>query len=93
MEEELVEQIADGHQASELAPRLKLALQFADAFFAADGPPTADVQVALQAEFTEAELVEMGIGLALFHGVAKMLISLGCEPEQMDIGIHRTPGT
>jgi hypothetical protein len=68
-------------------------LQFADAFFAADGPPAPEVQAALQAEFTEAELVEMGIGLALFHGVAKMLISLGCEPEQMDIGIHRTPGT
>jgi alkylhydroperoxidase family enzyme len=93
LEEEHVEQIVDGHEASGLSPRLKLALQFADAFFAADGPPPPDVQAALQAEFTEAELVEMGIGLALFHGVAKMLISLGCEPEQMDVGIHRTPGT
>ena len=43
--------------------------------------------------FTEAELVEMGVALALFHGVSKMLIALGCEPEQMDVSIHRTPGT
>jgi hypothetical protein len=72
---------------------LKLALQFADAFFAASGPPTPEVRAALLAEFSEAELVEMGIGLALFHGVSKMLIALGCEPEQMDITESRTPGS
>lgn len=68
-------------------------MQFADAFFAAAGPPDAELQAALREEFTDEELVEMGVGLALFHGVAKMLIGLGCEPEQMDVGIHRTPGT
>jgi uncharacterized UPF0146 family protein len=51
------------------------------------------VQAALLEEFTEAELVEMGIGLALFHGVSKMLIALGCEPEEMDITESRTPGS
>ena len=70
-----------------------MALQFADAFFAASGPPDADLQAALREEFTEEELVEMGVGLALFHGVSKMLIALGCEPEEMEVGVHRTPGT
>ncbi|MEY4229848.1 MAG: hypothetical protein RLZZ362_697 [Actinomycetota bacterium] len=51
------------------------------------------MQQALRAEFTDAELVEMGVGLALFHGFAKLLIALGCEPEQMDITEHRTPGS
>lgn len=35
----------------------------------------------------------MGVGLALFHGFSKLLISLGCEPEQMDVSVHRTPGS
>ena len=93
LEEEHVAQIDDEHASSELSPRWKAALQFADVFFAADGPPPAELQAALRDEFTEAELVEMGVALALFHGVSKMLIALGCEPEQMDVSIHRTPGT
>lgn len=76
-----------------MSPRLKLALQFADAFLSAGGPPPAEVRAALEAEFTSDELVEMGVGLALFHGFSKLLISLGCEPEQMDVSVHRTPGS
>ena len=60
-----------------MSARYKLALRFADSFLGAGGPPPADVQAALLEEFTEAELVEMSIGLALFHGVSKMLIALG----------------
>jgi hypothetical protein len=51
------------------------------------------LQEALVAEFGDEALVEMAIGLALFHGVAKLLITLGCEPEQMDITELRTPGS
>ncbi len=93
MDETLVDQIDDAYAESALPHRLKLALQFADAFLGAAGPPPADVQSALVEEFGEAELVEMSIGLALFHGVSKMLIALGCEPEQMDITESRTPGS
>ena len=39
------------------------------------------------------QLVELGVGLAMFHGFSKLLIALGCEPEQMDVSIHRTPGS
>ncbi len=76
-----------------MSPRYKLALRYADSFLGAGGPPPPDVKAALLAEFTEAELVEMSIGLALFHGVSKMLIALGCEPEEMDITESRTPGS
>ena len=44
-------------------------------------------------EFSEPELVELGIGLALFHGFSKMLIALGLEPENMDTTILPTPGS
>lgn len=35
----------------------------------------------------------MGVGLALFHGVSKMIVALGCEPEEMQTTIQPTPGT
>jgi hypothetical protein len=93
LDEGKVDQIDDGHAQSSLPSRLKLALAFADAFFAADGPPPEGLQQALVFEFGTDALVEMAIGLALFHGVSKLLITLGCEPAQMDITELRTPGS
>lgn len=66
---------------------------FADAFLAADGRPSVEQQAQIEAELTEAELVELGIGLALFHGFSKLIIAFGCEPDQMDITELRTPGS
>jgi alkylhydroperoxidase family enzyme len=88
-----VAQITDDHAASSLSPRAKAALAFADAFLGADGVPSPEVQAQVLAEFDDGELTEMAIGLAFFHGVSKMLIALGCEPEQMDITELRTPGS
>jgi len=51
------------------------------------------VQRALVDEFGEEALVEMGIGLALFHGFSKLLITLGCEPAEMDVTVMPTPGS
>lgn len=93
LDETLVAQIDDAHAESDLSPRLKLALAFADAFIGADGPPPAALRDALQAEFGADELVELAIGLALFHGVSKLLITLGCEPEQMELTELPTPGS
>lgn len=93
LDETMVAQIDDAHAESDLAPRLKAALAFADAFIGAGGPPSAEARQALQAEFADDELVELAIGLALFHGVSKLLITLGCEPEQMDLTELPTPGS
>jgi len=92
LDEQQVEQISDGHAESSLPERSKLALAFADAFLAGREPELS-VEVALREEFSDAELVEMGIGLALFHGLSKLLIGLGCEPDQMDTTEVRTPGS
>ncbi len=86
-------QIDDGYATSELPERTKLALAWADAFLSAGGPPAEDVAARVRAEFTDAELREMGVGLALFHGFSKLMIALGCEPEEMDVTELRTPGT
>jgi hypothetical protein len=93
LDEGQVAQIDDGHDESALPERLKLALRFADAFLGASGPPPAEVVAALRAEFGDDELVEMGIGLAMFHGFSKLLITLGCEPEEMDVTEVATPGS
>ena len=91
--EDLVEQIDDGYTSSGLSGRHQATIAFADAFLDAEGPPPADVQDAILAEFTPAELVEVGIGLALFHGFSKLLIAVGAEPAQMDTTVLPTPGT
>jgi alkylhydroperoxidase family enzyme len=91
--EELAAQVEDGWEGSGLAPRYRRALMLADAFLGAAGPPPGDQRAELRSEFSDAELVELGIGLALFHGFSKMLIALGLEPEHMDTTVLPTPGS
>ena len=83
----------DGWADSTLPHRHKTALILADAFLAAAGPPKAEAQAELRAEFTEPEIIELGMGLALFHGFSKMLIALGLEPDHMGTTILPTPGS
>ena len=47
----------------------------------------------LRDEFSEPELVEIGVGLALVHGLSKVLIVLGLEPEQMEVTVIPSPGS
>lgn len=93
LDETQVAMIDDRHAESSLSPRQKAALAFADVFLRAEGEPPAELREQLAAEFADDELAELSIGLALFHGVSKLLITLGCEPEQMDITELRTPGS
>jgi len=37
--------------------------------------------------------VEIGVGLALVHGLSKVLIVRGLEPEQMDVTVIPSPGS
>ncbi len=69
-----------------------MALGFADAYLAADGPMSDAVAAAFGAEFDADQQTEIGVGLALFHGFSKVLIALGCEPTEMDTIELPTPG-
>lgn len=51
-----------------------------------------DVRTAFDGEFDAADQTELGVGLALFHGLSKVLIALGCEPEEMATTELPTPG-
>jgi alkylhydroperoxidase family enzyme len=82
--------VDDGYQDTELPERHKTALVLADAFLHGVSL-TSEQRDLLTAEFSDAELVELGVGLALFHGFSKMLIALGLEPESMDTTLLPTP--
>ena len=43
------------------------------------------------AYFNLAEITELSLGVALFHGFSKMLICLGREPKEMETTIIQTP--
>ena len=91
--EQLANLIDEGFETSELAARHKTAIQFADAYLGAAGAPASDVQATIMQHFSAAEIAEMGIGLALFHGFSKLLIAVGAEPIEMDVTMLRTPGS
>jgi len=91
--EDEVRQIDVGYENSTLDRRSKLAIAFADAFLDAQGEPDETTRLAMREEFSPAEIAELAIGLALFHGFSKMLIISGCEPEEMDTTILSVPGS
>jgi len=91
LSESMVEAIDDGYESSDLDARQKVVLRYADRFLGADGPPDESLQRDLDRELSAAEQQELGIGLAMFHGFAKLLIALGCEPDQMDTTVLPTP--
>lgn len=47
----------------------------------------------LTSNFSEEEIAELALGVGLFMGMSKVLITLGLEPEQMDTTVLPTPGS
>lgn len=90
--EDEVELIDDGYESSSLDHRAKLAIAFADAFLGAQGTPDSETRRQMRDEFSSAEIAELGLGLALFHGFSKMLIISGCEPDEMATTVLSVPG-
>lgn len=80
--EELVAQIDDGHEASSLPERFKVALRFADVLL---GPTPGDVPAGLAAElaatFTPAEIVELALTTAIAQGFSKAAVAWGPAPD------------
>ncbi len=91
--EEQVEQIADGYEASDLSERDKAVLAMTDAIIGDPRSLTDAAKTRLREQLTDAEIVEVALGVGLFMGLSKVLITLGLEPEQMDTLIAPTPGS
>ena len=89
--EALVEQIADGFEASALSERHKLVIRYADVFLTDPGGISPELQAAMRRELTPAEIVELTAGLALFMGFSKIAVVLGTAPESMPVTVLPTP--
>jgi alkylhydroperoxidase family enzyme len=83
--------IDDGFEESALDDRSKTIVAFTDTFLRAE-PPTAALRSDLDRHFTADQLAELAMGISLFHGFSKIMITLGLEPETMDTTILPTPG-
>jgi alkylhydroperoxidase family enzyme len=82
--------IVDGYEASALSDDQKLVLRYTDAFLVA-GVVDDALRRDMAARFDPAEIVELTLALALFLGMAKVLISLGTEPAEMATTVLPTP--
>lgn len=89
--EDQVDQIRDGYESSALSDRQKLILRFTDVFL--DDPHAIDTELqrAMRAEFSTAEIVELTAGLALFMGFSKIAVALGGMPESLPTFEMPTP--
>jgi len=90
--EEQADHIADGYEGSPLPARDIAALRLTDAIIRAPRPPDAALQATLRVHFTDAQIVELALGVGLFMSLSKVMITLGLEPENMPTTVLPTPG-
>ncbi len=82
----------DGYEHT-LADAEVAALRLTDAMI---GDPTRlsdEDRSALRAQFSDAQIVELALGVGLFLGMSKVLINLGLEPDDMPTTVLPTPGS
>ena len=92
LDEEKVGRIDDGY-AEVLAPHEVAALRLTDALVGVPHLPDEATRAALREHFSEAQVVELALGVGLFMGMSKVLITLGLEPETMPVTVLPTPGS
>ncbi len=81
----------DGYEQV-LSPAETAALQLTDAIIGRPQSLSDESRQALKANYSDAEIVEMALGVGMFMGMSKVLINLGLEPEQMPVTVVPTPG-
>ena len=75
-------QIEDGYERF-FDPRETAALELTDALIGDPRSLSDAAREALREQFSDAELVEVSLGVSLFLAMSKVLIVLGLEPEDM----------
>jgi alkylhydroperoxidase family enzyme len=92
LQEDQVARIADGYEQA-FGPREVAALTLTDALIG-DPRSLRDADIAaLKSQFSDAEIVEIALGVGLFLGMSKVLINLGLEPEDMPVTVLPAPGS
>ncbi|MCC5874220.1 MAG: hypothetical protein JJU22_17600 [Gammaproteobacteria bacterium] len=69
------------------------ALELTDVLIGMPRPLSPELQAKLRQHYSDAEVVEMALGVGLFLGMSKLLIALGLEPEAMETTLAPTPGS
>ena len=86
-----VAMIDDGYATSALSARRKAAIALTDVVLGRTERVDAAAAAALAAEFTPAELVELGVTAALCLGFSKIAIALGGVPSDMPTIVVPSP--
>ena len=68
-------------------------LQLTDAIIGRPQSLTDATKQQLKAHYSDAQIVELALGVGLFLGMSKVLINLGLEPADMPVTILPTPGS
>jgi alkylhydroperoxidase family enzyme len=89
--EDIAMMIDDDYETADLTEQQKVALRYADVYLKDPSKIDAKVRSDMAAHFTSAEIVEITLALAMFLGMAKVLISLGTEPVGMPVTVFPTP--
>jgi alkylhydroperoxidase family enzyme len=76
-----------------LPEREAAALELTDAIIGVPKPLDPELRDRLRAQFSDAQIVELALGVGLFLGMSKVLINLGLEPESMPVTVLPTPGS
>jgi alkylhydroperoxidase family enzyme len=91
--EDQVDLIDDGYGDSNLSARDKATLTLTDAIIGDPRSLTPAQRDAIRGELRDPEIVEVALGVGLFMGLSKVLITLGLEPDEMDTTVVETPGS
>jgi alkylhydroperoxidase family enzyme len=84
--------IEDGFENT-LDEKSVAALQLTDDLIGLPGRMTDEQKQRLRQQFSEAEILELALGVGLFMGMSKVLITLGLEPNEMSTTVLPTPGS
>ncbi len=85
MTEEKLAQVEDGYRESQLDPREKLALEFANAYLRNQDDASPALMARLGKEFSDRQIGDMAIALATFNAMSRCAVSLGGMPESMPV--------
>ncbi len=92
LDEDKAALVTDGYEARLAATEVD-ALRLTDEIIGVPGRLGDDDIARLRARFSPAELVELSLGVGLFLGMSKVLITLGLEPQDMPVTVIPTPGS
>ena len=90
--EERVAAINNEDARRTLPARYQAALAWADVLLAGGKGAPAEVVEELRRQFSAEEIVELTYAMATFIGYSKQIITLGMEPEHLDLTVVPTPG-